>query len=123
MQFDKISLFYIAPDATVHVKTVVSANGESCTIDGKPLIEVDGEIIQLGCIRMTVGALRTLAHLVNERVAVGDFGLIQAGDYKTADPNTRKPLDAPTIEQEDNWKPASGGHHECRISLRTPASN
>jgi hypothetical protein len=86
MQFDKTSLFYIAPDASVHVKTVVSANGQSCTIDGTPLIEFTAESIQLGCIRMTPAALLALAHHVN----IGTRGVMQVGDYKTADPNTRK---------------------------------
>lgn len=87
MQFDKVSLFYVAPDASIRVETIVSANGEQCRIDGQPMIEVDGETIQLGCIRITEAALFMLAHAVR----AGAKGLIQAGDYKSADPNTRRP--------------------------------
>ena len=89
MQFDKVSLFYVAPDATIHVRTTVSANGDSCQIDEIPQIDCDGEVIQLGCVRITVGALRSLAYSVNARMASGEFGLIQLGNYKTADPHTR----------------------------------
>ena len=86
MQFDKVSLFYVAPDATIRVETLVSANGQSCRIDGEPMVEITDEVVQLGCIRMTTSALLMLAHAVR----MGKRGLIQRGDYKTADPNTRK---------------------------------
>jgi hypothetical protein len=86
MQFDKISLFYVAPDASLRVKTTVSANGQSCEIDGTPMIEVTKEIVQLGCIRMTKAALMILYNMSQTC-----DGLLQSGDYKTADPNTRRP--------------------------------
>lgn len=86
MQFDKVSLFYVSADAMLRVETIVSANGDQCRIDGVPMIERDGETIQVGCIRFTLSALRMLTHL-----AETSYGLIQAGDYKTADPNTRRP--------------------------------
>lgn len=85
MQFDKVSLFYVAPDATLRVETIVTANGDSCRIDGQPMIEVNDETVQLGCVRLTLSALRMLTHLAETRK-----GLIQVGDYKTAYPNTRK---------------------------------
>ena len=86
MQFDKVSLFYVAPDATLRVETIVSANGQSCRIDGQPLIEITDELIQVGCIRFTPASLRALVATIDS----GKRGLIQTGDYKTADPNTRK---------------------------------
>jgi hypothetical protein len=89
MQFDKVSLFYVAPDATLRVETIVSANGQSCRIDGQPMIEITGEVLQLGCIRVTLGALRALTAIADS----GRRGLIQEGDYRTADPNTRREHD------------------------------
>ena len=86
ISFDKVSLFYVAADATIRVLTTVAANGQSCHIVGKPLIEIDGETIQLGCVRITAGALRAVAAILNS----GKCGVIQEGDYTTADPNTRK---------------------------------
>ncbi len=112
MQFDKVSLFYVAPDATLRVETIVSANGQSCRIDGLPMIEVAGEVVQVGCIRFTLAALRTLVHLVDTHK-----GLIQAGDYKTADPNTRKPYGEPTIEQEDKPSYLFYGDRTCQRKL------
>ena len=85
MQFDKVSLFYAAPDGTIRVRTTVTANGQSCEIDGLPMIEVTNEVVQLGGIRMTRGALYILQYLAETME-----GLLQRGDYKTADPNTRK---------------------------------
>ena len=82
MQFDKVSLFYVAPDATLRVETIVSANGKFCRIDGQPMIEIADESIQVGCIRFTPGALRALVAIIDS----GARGLIQSGDYKTADP-------------------------------------
>ena len=85
MQFDKVSLFYVAPDATIRVRTTVTANGQSCEIDGLPMIEVTNEVVQLGGIRITRGALYILQNMAQTME-----GLLQRGDYKTADPNTRK---------------------------------
>jgi len=85
MQFDKVSLFYVAPNGTLRVRTTVSANGNACIIDGEPMIEVGDEEVQLGCIRMTRAALMIL-----NNISQTCEGLIQRGDYKTADPNTRK---------------------------------
>lgn len=85
MQFDKVSLFYVAPDATIRVRTTVTANGQSCEIDGLPMIEVTDEVVQLGCVRITRGALYILLNMAQTME-----GLLQRGDYKTADPNTRK---------------------------------
>jgi len=91
MHFDKVSLFYVAPDATIRVATTVSANGQSCRIVGKPLIEIGAESIQLGCVRITPSALRALV----ARLDSGRRGVIQEGDYTTADPNTRRDYDKP----------------------------
>ena len=85
MQFDKVSLFYVAPDATIRVRTTVTANGQSCEIDGLPMIEVTNEVVQLGCVRITRGALYILQNMAQTME-----GVLQRGDYKTADPNTRK---------------------------------
>lgn len=86
MQFDKVSLFFLAPDATLRVLTTVSANGESCSIVGTPMIEIGNGVVQLGYIRLTTGALHALEAIISS----GKVGLIQEGDYRTADPNTRR---------------------------------
>ena len=86
MHFDKVSLFYLAPDATIRVATTVSANGQSCRIVGQPLIEIGFDFVQLGCVRMTPSALRAIAAILTS----GRLGVIQEGDYTTADPNTRR---------------------------------
>jgi hypothetical protein len=99
MQFDKTSIFYVAANGTLRVETIVSANGDYCRIDGQPMIEVDGEIVQVGCVRFTRASLAVLAHHVETK-----RGLIQAGDYKTADPNTRK--DGAKFDDNTNGKGA-----------------
>jgi hypothetical protein len=85
-RFDKVSTFYSAPNATLRVTTIVSANGASCSIDGQPMIEISHESVQLGCVRFTPSALRAVVAIMDS----GKRGLIQHGDYETADPNTRK---------------------------------